>query len=96
MNELLLISLSLIAGLMLGILFFGGLWWTLQNYSLSENSLTVISSSMIRLALLMLGLYFITAGDWKRALVALSGVIIGRVLVTHFIQAPKAAKDHAP
>jgi F1F0 ATPase subunit 2 len=87
MIDLILLLLAFIAGLMLGTLFFGGLWWTLQNYRLSENpAVWFVGSSMLRMALLMLGLFFITSGDWKRALAALLGVMIARVLVTKYAQ----------
>lgn len=76
--------LSFIAGLALGIVFFGGLWLTVRK-AMSSNrpAIWFIASLLIRSALVIGGLYFATGQQWQRILISLAGFILSRVLVLY-------------
>lgn len=88
--------LSLIAGLALGLFFFGGLWWTVRKAINSSNpALWFFSSVMLRMAVVIFGFYLVMAGDWRRLCIALVGFIIARMIVTNFSPSPQE-NSHAP
>jgi F1F0 ATPase subunit 2 len=85
MNEVLFMGLSFIAGLLLGAIFFGGLWYTVGKLSTSPSpGLWFIGSFFMRSAITVLGFYYISLGDWRRLLVCLAGFIVARYAVVHF------------
>jgi F1F0 ATPase subunit 2 len=69
-------------GLVLGAIFFGGLWWTLRKSLNSPRpALWILGSLVARMSVLLVGLYLVSDGHWERLLVGLVGVICGRFLV---------------
>ena len=97
MTELPLFSATLLAGAMLGTLFFLGLWWTVRK-GLASNcpALWFLGSTLLRTGLVVAGFFFISAGDWRRLLICLLGFFIARVLVTRLTRTnsgePNASK----
>ena len=82
MNEVVGLILVLLAGVILGILFFGGLWFTVRKGLASKRPVLLFSGSLIlRAALVILGFYFVGANDWKRILVCLIGFMIARTVI---------------
>ena len=72
--------LAWIAGLGLGSLFFGGLWWTLRKALASARPAVWIGCSLLlRLGLVVPGIYFVSAGHWQRLLLCLLGLIMSRI-----------------
>lgn len=70
------------AGLLLGIIFYGGLWWTVRKGMTSAHPvLWFFGSFWLRLAIAMAGFYIVADGDWKRMLACLVGFIIARFAV---------------
>jgi len=103
MNELLLLTPALLTGLLLGAFFFGGLWWTVRHCVSSKwVALCFLASLLLRSALLMLGFYYVVGAEWQRMLVALSGFIIARFIVTRLTRPAQMAASlsqetsHAP
>ena len=47
MNELSAMILSLLAGVVLGIMFFAGLWWTIQKGVCTRNPATLFGGSLL-------------------------------------------------
>lgn len=83
MNELLSLASALVAGVLLGAIFFGGLWWTVrQGVSSKRVALWFLGSMLLRTCIVLLGFYFILGDDWKRLLAGLLGFIIARLVVT--------------
>jgi F1F0 ATPase subunit 2 len=83
--------LALLAGIALGAIFYGGLWWTVRS-SLSCRSLGVwlIGSFLVRAAIALVGFYGVSQGDWRRLLACLVGFLIVRVGVTRLTRIPLA------
>jgi F1F0 ATPase subunit 2 len=74
--------LALMGGVALGLLFFGGLWWTVRKGVCSERpALWFFTSFLLRTSMVLAGLYSVSAGRWPRLLVCLLGCIIGRLIV---------------
>ncbi len=85
MNEVLTLLLVIVAGFVLGMLFFGGLWLTVQKgLSTRRSALWFMGSLVLRIAIVLAGLYVVAGDDWKRLLLYLLGFIIARVIVTRY------------
>ncbi|MBN2292051.1 MAG: ATP synthase subunit I [Pirellulales bacterium] len=103
MNETLTLVLALVAGFLLGAMFFGGLWWTIKKgVSSQQPAFWFFGSLLLRTGIALTGFYFISGGHWERLMVCLLGFIIGRLIVmqltraaektTHLVQEAR----HAP
>ncbi len=78
--------LSVLAGSTLGLIFFGGLWWTVRKGMTADNpALWFFGSAVIRMSIALTGFYFVMAGDWHRLLAALVGFVIVRMILTRFM-----------
>ena len=74
--------LALVAGICVGIMFFGGLWWTVQKAMVSRQpGLLFAGSLLVRTVLTLAAFYLIGGRSWQRLLVCLIGFMIGRILV---------------
>ena len=85
MNEtqLLLLLLAAFAGGIIGIIFFGGLWWTVHKGMTSRYAAFWFTGSLIlRVGVTLAGFYFIGRNDWKMMLACLFGFVVARVVVT--------------
>ena len=93
MNEILTWALALLAGGGLGAIFFGGLWWTVQNGVSSKHpALWFFCSLFLRMSIALAGFYFIARGHWERLLLCLLGFVIARLLVMWLTMSPKEKK----
>lgn len=83
MNETLTLVLSGGAGLLLGAIFFGGLWWTVnKGVSSQRPAFWFLGSFLVRMSITLTGFYFIGRGNWQRLLLCLLGFLTARVMVT--------------
>lgn len=95
MNEILTLVLVLAAGILLGAMFFGGLWWTVQKgVSSKRPALWFFGSLLLRTSIVLVGFYFIARGGWEKLLVCLCGFIVARFVVLQFTQTQEAS--HVP
>jgi len=84
MNEIMTLILVLLSGVLLGAIFFGGLWWTVQKVVSSQwSALWFIGSLLLRMSIALAGFYFIARGSWERMLLCLLGFVVARFIVTH-------------
>lgn len=102
MNEVLSLIFTLTAGAVLGMFFFGGLWWTIRRgLSSPRPALWFFGSMLLRTAIVVLGFYFVLGDDWRRLLAALLGFVIARLAVTRLTRVTQQATrltqeaDHA-
>ena len=83
MNETLTLVLALLAGIALGTIFFGGLWWTVRKGVLSPHpALWFFGSLLARMSIVLAGFYSVGHGHWERLLACLVGFILARLVVT--------------
>src|ERR1700691_3064900 len=82
MIELSPVLLALAAGLVLGAVYFGGLWWTvLRGIGSRHAAPWVFVSLLLRTAVAMLGVYLVARGSWERLVVCLAGFVVARFIV---------------
>jgi F1F0 ATPase subunit 2 len=80
MNNLVILALCLMVGILLGLFFFGGLWWTMQRGMVSKNpAIWFLGSIIFRMLVTLVGFYYIGHGSWQRMLSCLVGFSIARV-----------------
>jgi F1F0 ATPase subunit 2 len=83
MHEAPTLALVWTAGLLLGALFFGGLWWTVQkSVSSQQPALWLLGSLLLRMTVALSGLYFVSDRHWERMLLCLLGFVMARPIVT--------------
>ncbi|MEO7851803.1 MAG: ATP synthase subunit I [Rubrivivax sp.] len=82
MNDPLQLLLAGSAGGLLGLLFFGGLWWTVRRaFTSSRPALWVAGSFLLRMGVTAAGFVVVSAGQWQRLLVCMLGFWTARWLV---------------
>ena len=82
MHDMLSLIVAGVLGLLLGAVFFGGLWWTVQHgLSSTKPALWLLGSALLRTGIALVGFYVIGRDDWKRLLAALVGFIVARFIV---------------
>ena len=87
MNETGIIILTLITGFLLGLFFFGGLWWTTKKGLLSKTpALWFLTSLFVRIGIVIIAFYYLSRGHWERALICLIGFIIARTIIMRITQ----------
>jgi F1F0 ATPase subunit 2 len=73
---------ALISGIILGVIFFGGLWFTIKKaLGKKYTAIWISGSSLIRTGIVLTGFYYTAQGSWQRLLVGLVGFIAARFLV---------------
>ncbi|TAL84508.1 MAG: ATP synthase subunit I [Rhodanobacter sp.] len=102
MHELMIGVLATLAGVGLGAIFFGGLWWTVRKGVTSRQpALWFMGSLLLRMGLVVAGFALVGGGDWRRLLLCLLGLAIGRIVVTRLTRSHvrddlPAEMPHAP
>jgi F1F0 ATPase subunit 2 len=77
--------------MLLGALFFGGLWWTVRKGMTSlRPALWFLGSLLLRSGITLAGFYTVSGGDWKRLLACLLGFIIVRLIASRLTALPTA------
>jgi F1F0 ATPase subunit 2 len=94
MSEIPALALAFFAGALLGLLFFGGLWWTVQWGIVSERpALWFFGSMLLRTSLILAGFYFVSQGHWSRLAMCLLGFLIARLIVVRRLT-HRPAEEH--
>jgi F1F0 ATPase subunit 2 len=89
MNEALSLAPAMVTGVLLGGMFFGGLWWTVRKgVSFKQPALWFFGSMLVRMSIALAGFYFVSGGHWERLLVCLLGFILARLIVTRLAGPP--------
>jgi len=104
MNEIVMLTLAGGAGVLLGAIFFGGLWWTVRrSVSSPRPALWFLGSLLVRMSVVLAGFYFVGNGHWERLVTCLVGFIIARIFVMRFTRVPIESRNsptqeagHAP
>lgn len=82
MSEVRNIIMSGGAGILIGIFFFGGLWWTVRHGIASRYAAVwFIAGLIVRMSIALTGFYFIGGAHWQRLLACLSGFVIARIVM---------------
>ncbi len=82
--------IAFITGLLVGIIFFGGLYWTVQKINeVSNPSILIALSFVLRMAVLLFGLYYVSKSGYKDVLFALAGIMLMRYILIFTIRKPR-------
>ena len=74
--------LSALAGMLLAFGFFAGLWWTVNRILTSPSPhLLVGGSFLIRMAIVLMGFWYIAREGWQQLLVAAGSFLLMRFLL---------------
>ena len=89
MNETLPLILSAVAGVLLGVIFFGGLWWTVRRGAVSPRpAWWFLGSALLRMSIALAGFYLVADNRWQRLAACLIGFILARLVVTRLTRSP--------
>jgi len=95
MNETLTLVLVWMAGMALGAMFFGGLWWTVRKGVSSQRPvLWFFGSLLLRMGIALAGFYLVGRGHWELLLLCLLGFIMARFVVTWLVRPSKKKQTH--
>jgi F1F0 ATPase subunit 2 len=95
MNEMVSLALAWAAGVLLGTMFFGGLWWTVHEGVTSKKpGLFYFASLAVRTVIALAGFYWVSRGPWMGIPLSLLGFLIARLIVTRLIR--KGEKPAGP
>ncbi len=87
------LSLTLLAGFGLGVLFYGGLWVTVRALPKSRHPVMLALGGYLgRSAAVIGGVILLMAGSWQKAIVCLVGLILARIVFAHWISGAAARK----
>jgi F1F0 ATPase subunit 2 len=90
-------TIALISGIVLGVIFFGGLWITVKKtLGTSYPALWILASSLIRTVIVLTGFYFVAQGSWQKLLIGIAGFIVGRFLVMRLTRSLDQRKATPP
>jgi F1F0 ATPase subunit 2 len=101
MNESFVLILNVFIGVLLGSLFFGGLWWTVrEGVRSSRPAILFLCSFFLRNGVVLIGFYFLVfGGHWERLVEGLFGFLIARFGIMRILKNPRLfSKEplHAP
>ena len=95
MNNVLSFVPVLVAGVLFGAVFFGGLWWTVRKgFSSKQPGIWFFGSLLLRMSIALAGFYFVSGGHWERLLACLLGFVLARLIVTRLTNSP--VQPHTP
>ena len=93
MNEFLSLTVPLAAGLLLGAIFFGGLWWTvIHAVSSKRPTLWFVGSKLLRMGVALGGFYLVGGGRWERWLLCLLGFVLARLVTWWLTRLPAQSR----
>lgn len=85
-----MIGIAVISGLILGVLFFGGLWLTVKMaLGRTYAALWFLGSSLIRTAIVLAGFYLLAQGGLLQLLLSVAGFVAARFLTIRLTRQPE-------
>ena len=80
------------AGVALGLLFFGGLRWTIQRLPHTRHPMALaLGSLLVRTALVVGAILWIGQGIWQRYVAILAGILVARVAAVRVWGMPRTS-----
>lgn len=78
---------SALVGVLLGIVYFGGLWLTVQRIERANHPVAILAASFIvRLGLVLVGFYLISDGRIERLVACLAAFFLTRLLIVKRVE----------
>jgi F1F0 ATPase subunit 2 len=96
MHDLLTLTRACAVGTGLGVVFFGGLWWTIRHgISARQPALWFFGSLLLRMAITLAGFYVVAGAHWEQLAACLLGFVTARLGVT-WLTRPTGDGDARP
>jgi F1F0 ATPase subunit 2 len=74
--------MAFLVGMGTGVVYFGGLWWTVRRLALvRQPALLTLGSFFVRTGISLTAFYLASGGRWERILISLLGFMIMRGLL---------------
>lgn len=74
-----------LSGILIGIVFYGGLWLTVKKAATMKAAGILFSLSfLLRTGIALMAFYYISDGNWKKLLECLAGFVIAKFIVTQY------------
>ncbi len=79
--------IAFLTGVLLGVVFFGGLYFSVNRMvDMKHPAVFMIASLIIRMLIVVLGLYLIRGDNFYNIPLALLGIILARTLLTSWVK----------
>jgi F1F0 ATPase subunit 2 len=86
-TNVLYLAMAFLVGMGTGMLYFGGLWWTVRQLPfVRQPALLTMGSFLVRTGISLTAFYLASEGHWERILISLLGFIIIRGFLVRRIQ----------
>ncbi len=102
-NEIVGLVPTFSAGVLLGGIFFGGLWWTVRKMvSSNMSAVWFLGCFLLRMGVALGGFYLFALGSWESLASCLLGFITARIIVTRLTKpserpiSGRQESSHAP
>ena len=93
MNNIITLAPAFVTGILLGAIFFGGLWWTVQKgVSANRPACWFLGSLLLRMSIVLTGFYVIAYSHWERMPACLLGFVMARLIM---MRLTRSAETHA-
>ncbi len=91
MSLFLPLALAAVAGMGLGLFYFGGLWLTSRQMPTCRRPTPLLVVSFLgRTAVVLAGFYVVMGGRWERILACLVGFMLARFLLVYHLRPERA------
>lgn len=78
-------AIGFFAGVLLGFVFYGGLWLTVRHLTVTSHPAALtLYSLLVRTAVVCGGILSVARGRWQNVLACLAGLAASRLLVSRF------------
>ncbi|RQW90091.1 MAG: ATP synthase subunit I [Geobacter sp.] len=78
--------LTVLAGVALGLFYFGGLWLTVRKIAVTARpGFLMFGSFVVRLLVTLCGFYFVMDDSWELLVACLAGFLLMRIVLTRLL-----------
>lgn len=82
LSDILPYTLAWLIGLIIGGVFFGGLWWTVRVIMAGKRSATwLLGSLLLRMGIALTGFYLVARENWQYLVLSVVGFMMARAIV---------------
>ena len=87
MNELFPLTGAAAAGVALGAIFYGGLWWSVRRLCVKAEGAWLPAGFAVRTLIVLAGFVAIARRDWRDLAACLAGFLVCRIAMTRLLGA---------
>jgi len=94
MSDVLVLARGFGAGVLLGAVFYGGLWWTVRRVAAKAQGLLLLGSFLSRSAIALSGFCAVARADWQGWAACLLGFLAARIVVSYLVRSSAEKGPH--